>query len=99
MDGNEDVGDEGTFSHCGESLGSLLVAPGCGGPEPADGAERCARAFELELVVGCGCGWFCYVQMNGKWAGLRDKACAHAREAESEERKRWSCQQRDQGRM
>jgi hypothetical protein len=75
MDGNEDVGDEGTFSHCGESVGSLVVAPGCG-PEPADGAERCARAFEL-VVIGGGCGWFCYVQTG--MGGFARRACAHAK--------------------
>jgi len=50
MDGNEDVGDEGRFSHCGESVGSPPVAAVAA---LADGAERLAGAFELVVP-----GWF-----------------------------------------
>jgi len=42
MEGNDDVGEESTFSHCGESDGSPVAA--CG---PADGAGRVGGAFEL----------------------------------------------------
>lgn len=52
MEGNDDVGEESTFSHGGEPAGSPVVA--CG---PADGAGRVGGAFEL--VVGA--GRFCYV--------------------------------------
>ena len=52
MEGNDDVGEESTFSHCGEPAGSPDAA--CG---PADGAERVGGAFEL---VVCG-GRFCHV--------------------------------------
>jgi hypothetical protein len=52
MEGNDDVGEESTFSHCGEPAGSPVAA--CG---PADGAERVGGAFEL---VVCG-GRFCHV--------------------------------------
>lgn len=50
MDGNEDVGDEGRFSHCGESVGSPVAAVAA----LADGAGRLAGAPELVDP-----GWFC----------------------------------------
>ena len=55
MDGNDDVGDEGRFSHWGDSVGSRVAAAAAGGgPEFADGAGRFAGAFELVVP-----GWFC----------------------------------------
>jgi hypothetical protein len=41
MEGNDDVGEDSTFSHCGEPDGSPVAA--CG---PADGAGRVGGAFE-----------------------------------------------------
>jgi hypothetical protein len=53
MDGKEDVGEEGRFSHCGESVGSPVAAAVAG---LADGApERLAGTFELVVP-----GWFCF---------------------------------------
>jgi hypothetical protein len=54
MDGNEDVGDEGRFSHCGESVGSRVAATAAGGTGLADGAGRFSGM--LEFVVP---GRFC----------------------------------------
>jgi hypothetical protein len=49
MDGNEDVGDEGRFSHCGESVGSRIAAAAAGRTGLADGAGRFAGTFELQV--------------------------------------------------
>jgi len=46
MDGNEDVGEDGTFSHCGESVGSPPVVPVPG-----------RRAGALQLADR---GWSCW---------------------------------------
>jgi hypothetical protein len=51
MDGKDDVGEEKTFSHGGESDGSPVLA--C---RPADGARRVGSAFEA-----VGRGRFCYM--------------------------------------
>jgi len=44
MEGKDDVGEESTFSHCGEPDGSPVPVAVCG---PADGAGRVGGAFEL----------------------------------------------------
>jgi hypothetical protein len=56
MDGNEDVGDEGRFSHCGESVrvGSRVAVTAAGGTGLVDGAGRFAGTFELvRLSLWC----------------------------------------------
>ena len=47
MDGNEDLGDEGRFSHYSESVGSRVAAAATGRTGLADGAGRFAGTFEL----------------------------------------------------
>jgi hypothetical protein len=59
MDGNEDVGDEGTFSHCGDSVGSRAAAVTAGGTGLADCTGRFAGGFELAVR-----DWFCYDRME-----------------------------------
>jgi hypothetical protein len=55
MDGNEDVGEDDTFSHCGESVGSPVPVP-----------ERRAGALQLVLVDRgwCSC-WPCQLLVTG----------------------------------
>lgn len=50
MDGKEDVGEDGKFSHCGESVGSPLAVP-----------ER--RAGALQLADR---GWSCWEREKKK---------------------------------
>lgn len=71
MDGNEDVGDEGRFSHCGDSVGSRVAAATAGGgTELADGAGRFAGAFELVVP-----GWF---DADGGWDACACECAASA---------------------
>jgi hypothetical protein len=64
MDGNEDVGDDGTFSQFGEPVGSVAAAAG------ADAGGLCAVCAPASAEdVGAGSDYIVQFVFNGRGRG------------------------------